>query len=73
MDANTYWLAGDSGTVLKTTDGGASWKDQSGSATNDIGAKSVTNIAAIAVIGQEIAWMAGQGGLIMKTLTGGGG
>src|SRR5690242_14310222 len=36
LDANTGWVAADSGTVLKTTDGGKTWATQSTGSTESL-------------------------------------
>ncbi|MEW6553995.1 MAG: YCF48-related protein [Actinomycetota bacterium] len=63
IDASTAWLVGGSGTVFKTSDGGASWISQSAGtydAFSDVAAADAGN-----------AWVVGDLGVIYRTADGG--
>ena len=63
-DASTGWAVGDSGTILKTTNGGETWTSQTSGAT--------TSLKAVSAVSTSVAWIAGGGGAILKTTNGGG-
>jgi photosystem II stability/assembly factor-like uncharacterized protein len=59
----TGWAVGDSGIVLKTLDGGASWAVQA-YIIND-------TLTAVAAASPDVAWVVGTKGAIFKTVNGG--
>jgi len=59
---NHGWVVGESGTILKTTNGGDNWIPQSSGTTNDL--KSVFFI-------YPSGWAVGEGGTILKTTNAG--
>ncbi len=63
VDVNTAWIVGDSGTILKTTDGGATWLPQT--------SNTVENLRRIAAFDANHAWAVGTNGLIVHTSDGG--
>jgi photosystem II stability/assembly factor-like uncharacterized protein len=65
IDRVTFWMVGNNGTILKTTDAGASWVVQS--------SRTTSNLLAIAVLRTDpnIAWIVGENGTILKTQDGG--
>ena len=65
FDANTAWAVGDGGVILKTTNGGTDWVDQTWSTTN------TTDLTGVAAVSANVAWAVGEGGLIIKTTNGG--
>src|SRR5947207_1642864 len=62
-DANTGTVVGDSGTILRTTDGGATWKSQSSGTTNYLTGVSFTDANTGTVVGGN--------GTILRTTDGG--
>lgn len=63
LDQNTGWIAGDSGTILHTADGGATWQQQySGTAADLYG---------LHFLNASQGWMVGTGGVILNTTDGG--
>jgi photosystem II stability/assembly factor-like uncharacterized protein len=54
------WTVGDSGTILHTEDGGATWKDQI-SATQDY------RLHSVAFVTPQLGWSVGDHGTIMRT------
>jgi photosystem II stability/assembly factor-like uncharacterized protein len=62
-DANTFYAAGNYGTILKSTDTGQTWALLNSSSTN--------NLNAIFFTSANIGYAAGQGGVIFKTTNGG--
>ncbi len=65
FDANrsTGFIAGDDGTILKTTDGGTTWKElQSGE---------TANLNAVYMYDHRTVYAAGNGGVLLKTTDGG--
>ncbi len=63
VDANTGWAVGDGGTIVKTTDGGASWNSQNSGAT--------TRLSCVQFVDANTGWAVGDGGTIVKTTDGG--
>lgn len=62
-NATTGFVAGDNGTILKTTDGGATWTSQNSGTTAKLnGVSAVTGAS---------AWAVGDGGVIIRTIDGG--
>ena len=57
------WAVGDSGTVLMTTDGGATWKKQF------VGAQS--SLTQVFFVDARTGWVAGSAGTLLATGTGG--
>jgi len=62
VDADTAWVVADHGTIIKTTDGGASWKLQR------TGTESLTSVCAVDA---RTAWAVGYSGVVLKTSDGG--
>jgi len=60
---NTGWVVGDSGKILKTTDGGDSWISQYNGSSKFLGS--------VYFINTNVGWVVGQEGLILKTTNGG--
>ena len=63
ISANTGWVAGYDGTILKTTDAGFIWTTQN---TN-----TSLNLYAIKFIGENIGWAGGESGVLLHTKDGG--
>lgn len=63
LDANTAWVAGDGGTILKTVNGGAAWTAQASGVT--------TNLRDAHFVDANRGWAVGDGGLILATTDGG--
>jgi photosystem II stability/assembly factor-like uncharacterized protein len=63
LDANSGWIVGDSGTILKTTDGGATWPPVTSGTS--------TNLRGVHFINSEEGWVVGDEGLILATQDGG--
>lgn len=63
IDVSTGWAAGESGTILKTTDGGMSWATQTSGITN--------TIRSIFFIDANNGWACGDEGTIITTSNGG--
>jgi photosystem II stability/assembly factor-like uncharacterized protein len=57
------WVVGDRGTILKTTDGGATWVAQA-SGTD-------TMLVAVAAVDVNVVWIAGERGLVLRSTDGG--
>ena len=62
-DGQTGWIGGESGLILKTTDGGQTWSPQTSGTTE--------NIFRIAVVDPQTAYASGTNGLLMGTTDGG--
>jgi photosystem II stability/assembly factor-like uncharacterized protein len=62
-DGKTGWVGGESGQILKTTDGGQTWTNQASGTTE--------NIFRIAVIDPQTAYASGSNGVLMGTADGG--
>ena len=62
-DGQTGWIGGESGQILKTTDGGETWITQTSGTTE--------NIFRIAVVDPQTAYACGTNGLLMGTTDGG--
>jgi photosystem II stability/assembly factor-like uncharacterized protein len=62
-DGQTGWIGGESGLILKTTDGGQTWSPQTSGTTE--------NIFRIAVVDARTAYACGTNGLLMGTTDGG--
>jgi len=56
-----YGLVGD--TILKTTDGGTNWNNQTSGITN--------RLNAVYFVDDTAGWAVGAGGIILRTITGG--
>lgn len=63
IDLSTGWAAGESGTILKTTDGGINWSAQTSNVTN--------TIRSIFFIDANSGWACGDEGTIIATTNGG--
>lgn len=63
VDADTCWAVGYAGTVLKTGDGGKSWRAQ------DPGTRE--HLMGVAALDADTALIAGKGGIVLKTVDGG--
>jgi photosystem II stability/assembly factor-like uncharacterized protein len=63
-DANTGYAVGESGTILKTTNGGTSWNTLSSGTDN--------SLASVYFIDANTGFVVGEGGTILKTTNGGG-
>lgn len=57
------WAVGDAGTILKSTDGGESWKPQS--------SPTVESLREVQFANDQIGWAVGGNGIILKTTNGG--
>lgn len=62
VDASTAWVVASKGTIIKTSDGGSSWKLQR------TGTEVLTSVCAV---NASTAWAVGYGGVILKTSDGG--
>ncbi|MHB1325013.1 MAG: YCF48-related protein [Thermoleophilia bacterium] len=74
VNANTGWAAGDGGTILKTTDGGASWSAQIPSSNSCTGVTpygSGCNLKGVSFFDANNGWAVGAFGTIWKTINGG--
>jgi photosystem II stability/assembly factor-like uncharacterized protein len=65
VDGNTAWAVGEFMTILKTTDGGASWTPQ----TSGIAPEQSLN--AVSALNANTVWAVGTGGNIIRTTNGG--
>ncbi|MBK8698519.1 MAG: hypothetical protein IPN29_02840 [Saprospiraceae bacterium] len=63
IDISTGWVAGENGTIMKTTDGGATWAVQTSGITS--------TIRSIFFLDANNGWACGDGGSILRTLDGG--
>jgi len=63
VDANTGTAVGDFGTILRTTDGGATWTLQISGTTN--------NLWGVSLVDANIGTVVGYYGTILRTTTGG--
>ena len=63
LNADTGWVVGKFGLILKTTDGGVNWNPQSSETSN--------YLRSIYFIDNKVAWAAGWFGTILKTTNGG--
>jgi photosystem II stability/assembly factor-like uncharacterized protein len=63
VDVDTGIVVGDFGTILPTTDGGATWTRQSSGTTNFLSGVSLVNADTETAVGQA--------GTILRTTTGG--
>ena len=59
-DANNGTVVGDAGVILRTTDGGNTWRSQSGGAGTDLRAVFLTDPMS--------GWVAGNGGILHTVL-----
>jgi len=57
------WRVGDGGSILRSTDGGKTWKKQKSGVTNDLTSGSATS--------DKVAWVAGKNGTLLLTTDGG--
>ncbi len=64
IDANTGWVSGDSGTVIKTTDGGTTWSMHENTGTTN-------SLRSIYFLNANTGWAAGDNGTAIKTTDGG--
>lgn len=62
-DAEVGWTVGDSGTILRTTDGGATWQPQDAGYAGFLGA--------VCALDRSRVWAAGAHGTILRTSDGG--
>lgn len=62
-DAANGWAVGEAGTILRTTDGGASWRRQVSPSTQDL--------RHVAVVSSQVAWAAAANGELLLTEDGG--
>lgn len=67
VDASTVWVSGAGGTILRTTDGGASWVDV---APPDAGERDFRDVEAFSVH-DAVAMVAGQPAEVVRTVDGG--
>ena len=63
LSANTAWVVGDGGTILKTTDAGTNWVAQTSGTTE--------NLKKISAVNSSVAWAVGTTGTLLKTTDGG--
>jgi hypothetical protein len=63
VDTMTGWVAGDDGTILKTSDGGENWLPQNSGTGEDL--------FAVFFVDPATGWAAGREGVILKTSDGG--
>ncbi len=63
MDADTGTAVGAEGTILHTTDGGATWTLQSSGTT--------VPLSGVTFVDANTGWAVGEGGTILHTTTGG--
>ncbi|HET6494096.1 MAG TPA: YCF48-related protein, partial [Thermoleophilia bacterium] len=63
VNRSTGWAVGTYGTILRSSDGGATWRSQTSGTT--------ANLYDVAAIDGRTAWAVGQGGLILRTGDGG--
>jgi photosystem II stability/assembly factor-like uncharacterized protein len=63
VDASTAWVAGDYGTIMKTTDGGATWQRQVSGTTSVL--------HAIDAVNADTAWACGEDYTVLRTVDGG--
>jgi photosystem II stability/assembly factor-like uncharacterized protein len=63
VDANTGTAVGDFGTILRTTDGGATWRRQFGGTLNDF--------SGVSFVDANTGTVVGDFGTILRTNTGG--
>lgn len=63
IDANTGWVVGNGGTILKTTNGGANWIEQTSGTVN--------GLASVKFIDANLGWVVGHSGTIKRTTDGG--
>lgn len=63
IDSEIGFVVGDSGTILKTTNGGTSWMSLSSGSTS--------NLSSVCFITQDIGYVVGARGTILKTTDGG--
>ncbi len=64
VDANTAYVVGDSGQILKTTDGGVNWRQLSSPITGWMRGVAFPQSA-------NVGWVIGQGGYVLRTTDGG--
>jgi photosystem II stability/assembly factor-like uncharacterized protein len=63
IDANVGYTVGNSGTILKTTDGGQNWVSQTSGITD--------NLTSVYICNLEVGYAVGNSGVILKTINGG--
>jgi photosystem II stability/assembly factor-like uncharacterized protein len=63
IDSQTGWIAGDNGTILKTTNGGTTWSPLTSGLSQDL--------YAVFFINSSTGWVTGDGGKILKSTDGG--
>jgi photosystem II stability/assembly factor-like uncharacterized protein len=66
VDTNTGWIVGDSGTVLKTQNGGDYWSKLSSSSFS-----SSMTFHGVDFLNRDIGWIVGENAVILKTQNGG--
>ena len=71
VDANTGWAAGIGGTVLKTTDGGATWNPKVPSISCGSVNGGGCNLSGISFVDANTGWVVGDFGTLWKTTNGG--
>ncbi len=63
IDGNHGWIAGNNGTILRTTNGGTDWTSQFTDTTKDL--------YSVHFIDQNTGWITGENGTILNTTNGG--
>jgi photosystem II stability/assembly factor-like uncharacterized protein len=63
VSADTGWVVGQGGTILKTTDGGTNWIQQNSNTTK--------NLYSVSFIDHQNGWVGGEDGVLVKTSDGG--
>ena len=71
VDDNTGWAVGNSGTVVKTSDGGSSWISQTSGVYNDLYSVFFTNGSTGWAVGLGAGSLGQSGGIIINTTNGG--
>ncbi len=64
-DVNTAWAAGESGLIIKTANGGATWSQQNSTTVN------VLNGVGVSMTDPNVVWAVGNNGTILRTANGG--
>ncbi len=63
ISESTGWVIGDSGIILKTTNGGSSWLQENSNTS--------TNLRTVFFLNDQLGWVGGYNGLLLKTTDGG--
>ncbi len=63
VDRQTLWVVGQRGSIVKSVDGGVSWREERSGTAN--------GLAGIGAVDGQTAWAVGEWGTILKTTTGG--